>query len=152
MNAFDALTASAGSWRGTSKLHDPNTGKPDDSRSTLIVTPVLGGRFVRLDYGWSYQEKPQEGSLLLGFDRKADTATAHWIDTWHMSSKVMACNGPGTDGSTISLRGSWAAPPGPDWGWRIDVTAGDELRIVMWNVWPDGSREDLAVEATYTRA
>jgi hypothetical protein len=54
-----------------------------------------------------------------------------------------------------SVRGTYAAPPGPDWGWRIDVTPdGDKLRIEMHNVWPEeqGGKEELAVEAVYGRA
>ena len=34
--------------------------------STATVTPVLGGRFIRVDYTWGYQGRPQEGSLLVG--------------------------------------------------------------------------------------
>ena len=155
MSILDALSACAGSWRGTSTLQDPGTIQPDTSPSTLTVTPVLGGRFVRLDYTWSYQDKPQEGSLLIGFDKEADTVTAHWIDTFHMSNKVMACTGPSPEGSTLSVRGSYAAPPGPDWGWRIDLTPEEEgtLRMVMFNVWPEseGGKEELAVEASYRR-
>jgi hypothetical protein len=45
--------------------------------------------------------------------------------------------------------------PGPDWGWRTDVTPGDKtLRVVMHNVWPEeqGGKEEMAVEAVYARA
>jgi hypothetical protein len=55
----------------------------------------------------------------------------------------------------LSVRGTYAAPPGPDWGWRIDVTPGGEgLRVIMHNVWPEeqGGKEELAVEAVYARA
>jgi hypothetical protein len=156
MSIFDALSACAGSWRGTSTLQDPHNNISDESPSDLTVTPVLGGRFVRLDYTWSYQGKPQEGSMLIGFDKGADTVTAHWIDSFHMGNKVMACTGPRPEGRTLSVRGSYAAPPGPDWGWRIDLTPEDEgtLRMVMFNVWPEseGGKEELAVEASYTRA
>src|SRR5262249_1570333 len=69
-NALEGLTACAGSWRGTNTLQDANTGKPEASPSTVTVTPVLAGRFIRLDYTWGYQGKPQEGSLLVGFDPK----------------------------------------------------------------------------------
>jgi hypothetical protein len=120
------------------------------------VTPVLGGRFVRLDYTWGCQGKPQEGSLLLGFDPDAETVTAHWIDTWHMSDKAMVCSGPRPAAETLAVTGAYAAPPGPDWGWRIEVTpeAGHRLRLVMWNLWPasQGGREELAMAATYTPA
>lgn len=118
----------------------------------MTITPVLGGRFVRFDYTWAYRDAPQEGSFLIGHDAGAGEATAHWIDTWHMNDKVMACRGPAEPGAALSLRGSYACPPGPDWGWRTVITLGDRiLRIVMYNVTPEG-QEALAVEAEYGRA
>jgi Protein of unknown function (DUF1579) len=155
MSILDALSACAGSWHGKSTLQDPYNDIAEESQSGLTVTPVLGGRFVRMDYTWSYKEKPQEGSLLMGFDKGADKVTAHWIDSWHNSDKVMACTGPRPVGKAYSVRGSYAAPPGPDWGWRIDLTPedGGTLRLVMFNVWPEseGGKEELAVEAVYAR-
>jgi hypothetical protein len=67
----------------------------------------------------------------------------------------MVCSGPKPRGSTLSVRGPYAAPAGPDWGWRIDVTPdGDRLRIVMHNVWrqEQGGKEELAFEAVYEKA
>src|SRR5215216_8063749 len=117
MGTLDALIACAGSWRGTSTLQDPNSGAPQKSASDATVTPMLGGKFARLDYTWRYEDAPQEGSLLIGADAKADTITAHWIDSWHMGSTVMHCIGPKpAAGAGLSVRGSYAAPPGPDWG------------------------------------
>jgi hypothetical protein len=151
MTALESLLSSAGRWIGTSRLQDPHAGSPDDSPSTATVTPILGNRFVRLDYTWAYRQAPQEGSLLIGYDKSASEVTAQWIDTWHMSDKVMACRGPSDAAGTISVRGSYAAPPGPDWGWRIVITlCGQTLRIVMFNISPDG-QEDLAVDADYKR-
>jgi len=45
-------------------------------------------------------------------------------------------------------RGSYAAPPGPDWGWRtvIEIPDDDSFRMVMYNVSPEG-KEELAVNA-----
>jgi hypothetical protein len=152
MSGLDGLAALAGRWQGTSTLQDPNTGGPDESASTAEVTPIIGGRFVRIDYTWSYGGKPQEGSLLLGYQAKAETATGHWIDSFHNGDKVMVCAGTVPADGPFSVRGSYAAPPGPDWGWRIDVLAeGDALRIVHYNIWPEG-KEELAVESRYTRA
>ena len=156
MSILEALSASAGSWHGKNTLQDAHSGQPAESPSTLTVTPVLGGRVVRLDYTWSYQGKPQEGSLLIGFQKKADLFTGHWIDTFHVGTKVMMLQGPNPSGSALSLLGSYAAPPGPDWGWRIEITPEHDgtLRIVMFNIWPEseGGQQDLAVEASYTRA
>jgi hypothetical protein len=152
MNAFDRLAAAAGQWRGTSHLQDPSVGVRDDSESTAVIQSVLGGRFLRLDYSWAYQGKPQEGSLLLGHDPKSGQLSAHWIDSWHMGNVVMRCEGSNLAEAPFSVRGSYAAPPGPDWGWRIDLEAGEDmLRMVMYNVWPEG-KEELAVEAAYARA
>jgi hypothetical protein len=144
------LADCAGRWAGSNRLQDPPAGILADSPGTAALTPILFGRFLRLDYTWEYRGKPHEGSLLLGGD--SAMATGHWIDSWHMGDVVMALRGTtATDGS-VSVRGSYAAPPGPDWGWRIDVVpAPDRLRMVMYNISPDG-HEELAVEATYTRA
>ena len=152
MSVLEGVVACAGRWRGTNRLHDPNTSAPEDSPSTAAVIPLLGGRFVRIDYTWAYQGVPQEGSLLVGYDAEADLVTTSWIDTWHMGNKVMACRGAGGKDGAISVQGSYAVPPGPDWGWRMVMTPADgrSLRLVMYNVGPDG-REELAVEADYTR-
>ena len=62
----------------------------------------------------------------------------------------MALAGPG--GPTLAVKGTYAAPPGPDWGWRIEITPDEgTLRVVMFNIWPEG-KEALAVETVYTRA
>jgi hypothetical protein len=150
VNPVEALTAVAGQWTGSNTLQDPNTGKPEESPSTVTVTPVLGGRFVRLDYTWGYQGKPQEGSLLVGFEPKSGEISGHWNDTWHMGLKGLACVGT-AGGGTIAVRGSYAAPPGPDWGWRIEITPGESLRITHTNIDADGT-EDLAVEGVYSRS
>ncbi|MFN2400132.1 MAG: DUF1579 family protein [Gemmatimonadaceae bacterium] len=152
MKGLDSLKACAGSWRGTSRLHEA-PGKHEDSPSTAAITPILTGRFVRLDYSWVYQGAPQEGSLLIGYDKTAGNMTAHWIDSWHMSNKILACEGAADDSDELSVRGSYAAPPGPDWGWRTNIIANPPggLRMVMYNISPEG-QEYLAVEASYTRA
>ena len=149
MNPVEALIASAGSWIGTNTLQDPNTGKPEESPSKVTITPMLGDRFVRIDYTWGYQGKPQEGSLLLGFDPKSNETSGHWIDSWHMGRKVLACIGSGIADPFISVTGSYPAPTGPDWGWRIEI-ATNPLRIKHTNIEPNG-QQDLAVEAVYSR-
>ena len=69
-----------------------------------------------------------------------------------MGRAVMALAGTDADCARIRLQGSYAAPPGPDWGWRIalDVTQ-TSLTLSMTNIFPDG-REQAAVEAGYEAA
>jgi hypothetical protein len=152
MGALRALAACAGGWVGTSRLQDPHSDVPDESHSTVTITTVLGGRFLRLDYDWAYRGAPQQGSLLIGHETPESAVTAQWIDTWHMGDKVMSCRGTVEEDGAISVRGSYAAPPGPDWGWRTVITPGAQrLRLVMYNITPDG-KEELAVEGEYARA
>jgi len=152
MSTLKTLMASRGSWRGNNRLQDPHTNAPEDSPATATITPILDGRFIRLDYTWAYQGSPQAGSLLIGYEAEAEVITVHWIDTWHMGDKVMACRGTISNSGQISVLGSYAASPGPDWGWRMIITPdeGQGLRLVMVNISPDG-QEALAVETDYTR-
>ncbi len=152
MNTIASLLACTGQWSGTSTLQDPFTHKPVESASSLTATPILDGRFIRLDYTWIYDDRPQEGSLLVGYDPHTNMATAHWIDTWHMGHGVMALAGVRLETGGVDVRGTYAAPPGPDWGWRIILTPADEsrLRLTMHNITPAGL-EEPAVEAFYRR-
>ena len=152
MPGIQKMIQCAGRWSGTNRLHDPHTNSPDDTPSTATLTPVLFGTFLRFDYTWSYHGKPQEGSLLIGYEPAAEAVTAHWIDTWHMSRGVLACRGSSNSRGEISVLGSYAAPPGPDWGWRTVITPenGSTLGLVMYNITPDG-QEQVAVEVTYKR-
>jgi len=152
MNPLDRLKSCAGSWQGKNRLHDPHTNAPDDSPSSLQVSPLLSGKFVRLQYTWQYQGTPQEGVLLAGYEADADIIKAYWIDSWHMGDKLLTLSGKPLKDNKIDLRGSYAAPPDPDWGWRIMIAIGEAqgLQILMYNVTPDG-QEAPAVEAGYAR-
>jgi hypothetical protein len=151
MNLLDALRAAAGTWRGTSTLRDPHAGVADDSPSTAPVAPDPDG--ARLDYTWSYRG-PAAARLdpvrhrQLGDHRALDRHLAHRQPADGLLRPEL--------GRTDALRaGHPRRPPGPDWGWRIDVTPGGETpRVVTHNVWPQeqGGKEELAVEAVYARA
>ncbi len=151
--APNGLLAARGLWRGTNCLQDPTTGRPDETPSTAAVTSVVGGRFGRIAYTWLYQNRPQEGELLVGYRARADEATVHWMDTWHTGDTVLACTGTAGDDGVVAVEGTYAAPTGPDWGWRIAIepVGRESLRIVMHNVSPEGEVWP-AVEAVFAPA
>jgi len=151
MEAFSRLIGLTGRWRGTYRLIVEPDQPARDSESTAVVAPVAGGRFARIDCGWEFEGNPQEGSILFGSDRERGVVTALWVDSWHTINKVMSCEG--VAGASLDLLGSYAAPPGPNWGWRtvIDTPEPDSFRMVMYNISPAG-KEHLAVDAVYRRA
>jgi len=152
MNALAGLAASTGQWKGRKTLRDADYGIHEESASEMTVTPVARGRFFRLDYDWKFRGERQEGSLLVGHEPKSGELSGHWLDTWHTEHRVMTLAGTARKGDTLVLLGSYAAPHGPDWGWRIELTPTDgRLRLAMFNLAPDG-REELAVAAIYSRA
>lgn len=149
---LDKLITYAGTWQGTNILQDSNSGQPEESPAFANVMPVLDGRFVRIDYTWEYQGNAQAGSLLIGYEAEANVVTGQWIDTWHMSDKVMSCRSSAGENDLITLLGSFEAPPGPAWGWRTDLllAEADQLVMMMYTISPD-EEESPAVEAHYTR-
>lgn len=153
MEAFSRLIGLTGRWRGTYRLIVEPGESARESQSTATVAPVARGRFARIDYVWGDRDKPEDGSILFGRDRERGVVTALWVDSWHMSDKVLTCEGTSPDAGSLEVRGTYPAPPGPDWGWRtvVETAEEDSLRMLMYNVSPDG-KEDLAVDAIYRRA
>jgi hypothetical protein len=141
----------AGQWAGTNKLWLDPEDPARVSESIMIVGTKGKGRFVTFTYTWANLEEPQDGLIVFAFDDDRNVITAHWLDSFHTGDKVMPFEGGAEQGGAVLVRGSYAVPPGPEWGWTIRIEPGDDtFRIVMHNIWPNG-REDLAVEATYTR-
>jgi hypothetical protein len=65
----------------------------------------------------------------------------------------MGLQGEVTETGKLIVQGSYPAPSGPDWGWRITLEQPytNALEMMMTNILPDGT-EDLAVRACFTRA
>ena len=148
---LNGLLAARGLWRGTSHLTlGPVT---DASPSAAALAPAVGGRFWRLAYTWFHENRPQEGELLVGYQPRTDVATVHWADTFHTGDTVMACTGTAGDDGVVAVAGTFAAPTGPDWGWRIAIApvGRESLRVTMHSVSPEGEVWP-AVEADYEPA
>ncbi len=153
MSVPDGLFSLIGEWTAVNRLWLSPQEPVRESDATASVARVAQGNFLTIRYAWADGGRPQDGLLVLGRVADSDDANAAWIDSWHMADKIMSLRGKVGDAGEVSLVGSYAAPPGPDWGWRIDLEpgAGDSFRLVMYNVTPDG-QEHLAVEAAFSRA
>jgi hypothetical protein len=151
MQGLDALIGVSGRWKGTYRLWEPGA-RPRQCQSAVQVAAVIGGRFVRMDYTWSYDAEPQRGSILFGWQVKKGLVTAVWVDSWHMGDKMMACTGTADRKGVIVVRGSYAVRASREWGWRtlIRTSPGRSIRMLMYNVSPAG-KEERAVDATFVK-
>ena len=159
MAGLDALAAMAGDWAATYQLRgDPSF--ECDTTSHATVTPVVGGRFVRIDYTWDEEDKleehgPQVGSLLVGFESEPEpgVATVVMIDSWHLHDASMVSRGVRLDNGGVDVHGKWSAGADvPEWGWRtILAPTTDGWSMTMFVVTPEGE-ESPAVSAAYRRA
>ncbi len=143
------LAELTGRWQGTNHLWlDPNE-PARESMATAVCQPVAQGKFFNLHYTWAEDGQPQDGVLLLG--QSQEQLSAAWVDSWHMHDKMMQCTGTAA-ADAVSVQGSYAAPPGPDWGWRITLQpqSADQFRLIMYNITPAGE-DTLAVEAVFSR-
>ena len=149
MSAIPALASLVGTWQGENHLWLAPGEPLRLSETTAEIAEIAHGQFIEMRYQWADEGKPQEGTIILG--QIFDAVKAVWFDTWHMANQFMVCEGR-VDGNIVSVKGAYAAPPGPDWGWRIafEPRGPDAFRFTMYNITPDG-QEFLAVEVLYSR-
>lgn len=162
MSSLERLAALEGDWHATYRLRgDPSF--DSDTSSHASVTPMLGGRFVRIDYSWDEEDflkehGPQLGSLLIGHEPDTEPApgpvTVIWIDSWHQQRTAMVCPGTLLESGGVDVFGHWGGGEGnPPWGWRTRIEPaadGQGWSMKMWVVTPEGE-EAPAVDADYRR-
>lgn len=142
----------AGAWTGHNKLWFMPNAPVHESATTATIRTVAGGRYLVMDYTWSHDGTPHDGHMVVRLTGEPDDADIVWVDSFHQSASIMRLSGVAKSASAVTARGSYPAPTGPDWGWKIAVAAEAQERLVMrmWNITPDG-QEALAVEAVYAR-
>lgn len=146
-----AIAALNGRWQGTNRLWlDPNE-PASESAATAVLDLTAEGTVATLEYTWAWDGQPQQGFLMVS--QTSEKAVAAWADSWHYHDGIMPMSGASADDGAIWVKGSYAAPPGPDWGWRLALhpDSADQFRLIMHNISPDGE-EMLAVEAVFERA
>jgi hypothetical protein len=142
-----------GQWRGIKRLWLMPGEPVRECAATAVVTLEARGQFATFRYAWSYEGQPQDGLLLVGQAAATGRVHAAWVDSWNMQDGMMQCSGEVDAAGAVRAAGSYAAPPGPDWGWQIAVEArpSGALAIIMHNV-PPGGEPHLAVEIALERA
>jgi hypothetical protein len=145
------LSSFAGAWRGTTKLWLDPSSAPEETTTTLLAEPLLGGRWLRLSVTGTAFGKPHAGEMLLGFHKDAGEYEAAWIDSSHTGSAIMFSKGRASERGIIDVLGSYLGGE-ERWGWRtvIRSPAAGELLIEAFNVAPNGG-EERAMESSLRR-
>lgn len=145
-----------GAWRGTARTWFEPGVPGNDAAFEAQARSVAGGLLTLIEYDSTIEGARLDGVLLVGRDPSSGETTIEWADTFHQPS-VMHLRGeptdPGEPGAPLSALGSYEAPEGPPWGWRIEVSLEDEdatLAIRHFNV-PPGGEPGLGVEFVASR-
>lgn len=154
MAVTEKLKGLTGNWKGTNRL---NFGSHSDtpvqeSPSTAEVVERSGGQAIEITYTWEYEGKTQEGILLINGSGNSDTVKAVFTDSFHLANDLMKCEGSTIADGGINVSGNYTVPGYPEWGWRTEITPGDDsFTYKMYNVSPEGE-EEWAVETEFKRA
>lgn len=151
MKVVECSAPFLGSWQGVNRMRMLPTDDYQESIARATVS-VAAKEFVTIAYSWADGDEPQNGLLLLGSTSDPEGVAAVWVDSWHSAPTWMNLSGDIGDDGVIRLTGSYAAPPGPDWGWQIDIDpgGGNGGRITMHNVMP-GEAAYQVVETVFDR-
>ena len=152
MSVRAIMNECVGEWSGSNRLWLSPDDPVRESETTASVACVARNGFAMIRYTWADLGQPQDGVLLIRIAPDPSPLDMVWIDSWHTGGKFMEFRGEEDREGCMSAIGSYAAPPGPNWGWRIVLAADPKagIRILMYNISPDG-HEALAVEAEFTR-
>jgi hypothetical protein len=140
----DALSKLAGTqWVGKGELWLDKLGnEAHESGCTLTMDAAVVGSF---SYTWSYEGKPQLGSVVL-----SDGGVV-WTDTWHQPTPKK-CSVLADSWALLAAYYTFSAGSGPDWGWRLALAQrpSGELVLQMTVIKPWGE-ENRAVRMVFTR-
>lgn len=152
MSALNEIMDLKGKWRGTKHLWLSPGAPVRKSESTAEIHTTAQEQFTEIRYTWADEGRPQEGRLILGQESEQKVVKAVWFDTWHMREQFMICEGRVDDHGVVSIQGTYAAPPGPNWGWKITIEpkVQNAFGFRMYNITPEGEMM-LAVEIEYSR-
>ena len=131
---MNPLGTHVGHWDGTCAFRLMPTDAFASAPSTAMSDAEADGFGWSLRYVWTHPDDGvQSATLLIGSPDADGVVTATWIDAWHQKPHLGVLTGSVVDGG-IRVEMEYSG-----WGWTIEVSAqGDDLRMVMNNVIPDG--------------
>ena len=141
-----------GRWKGTYSLWLNPYEEVRLSDTVIDIDTITPKNFLHMRYTWLYEEKKQEGLLIINFDENKKKIIASWIDTWHNDKGIMNCEGAISLPNQMWFKGSYLVPEGPNWEWKtkIEILSESKFLLKMYNILPIG-QEHLAVQVEYAK-
>jgi hypothetical protein len=139
-----------GNWTGQCRVWFGPDQLADEAEMTGTIRIILNGRFLVHEYTASFQGKPLEGFMIMGYDLHTDRFQSAWIDTFHMNTGILFSQGGTGKKSRPDVVGSYSSggESPEEWGWQTDMQLQEngELIITAYNISPQGE----SVKATET--
>ena len=150
MSVTENFQKLVGMWDGTNKLFMSPSDPVRDSKAVACIGLEANGKFFKINYEWSFDEKPHEGLMIFGFGKETKI-TSVWVDSFHQSGDFMNCVGS-IEGGKISVKANYTQPEYSDWAWRttVEFISENAFEFTMYNVEPSDT-EHVAVEAKFER-
>ena len=150
MSVTENFKKLVGMWDGSNRLIMSPEDPIRESESVACVGLEANGKFLKINYEWSFDGTQHEGLMIFGFGKDLKI-TSVWIDSFHQSGDFMNCIGK-IEGDKISVKAHYTQPEYADWAWQttVEFISENEFEFIMYNVFPDGN-EAVAVESKFAR-
>ena len=125
MTIIDTMIGVCRELEGYLQIVDVDGGSAIKSLSSAIVSPMVNGKFVCIEYTWMVDGNLVEGEYFIGFEPRTQLVTMVWVDAWHNGERFVICQGEVPPDGALNVLGAYPAPEGPDWGWRTVIAPGE---------------------------
>jgi hypothetical protein len=147
------LTGEAGTWDGLNRSWLAPDAPPIETHSVTTVTPIMGGRFVRVEVvGEMPGMDAYRGEGLFGYDNTAEQYVATWID--NLSTAIRHGTGePSDDGQSIAWTFDYHCPivDAPTSFRQVETRTGrGEKTLEMFGVDPRTGKEHRMMKSELT--
>lgn len=154
MHAF--LAEGVGTWKGKNKMWmGPDSTEPMLSECTMVITPIMEGRFTRADMAGQMPEGMGmfNGLGIYGYDNVAKTFQCAWVD--NMGTTMAFGTGERSeDGKTMTWTLTYTCPiqKKPVTMREVDrITGPDSRTMEMWGIDPVSGKEFKMMEIESVR-